>query len=75
MGNEKREDQVWRAIKLLPFKLTVDPSSDPPCPPPHATGLLIPSPPSSPPTHSSPPADSKDNAWSTLLSFNAFFRY
>ena len=55
MGNEKREDQVWRAIKLLPFKLTVDPSSDPPCPPPHATGLLIPSPPSSPPTHSSPP--------------------
>ena len=34
MGNEKREDQVWRAIKLLPFKLTVDPSSDPPCPPP-----------------------------------------
>lgn len=34
MGFEKREDQVWRAIKLLPFKVTVDPSSDPPCPPP-----------------------------------------
>ena len=23
MGNEKREDHVWRAIKLLPFKVTV----------------------------------------------------
>lgn len=33
MGIEKREDQVWRAIKLLPFKVTVDPSTDPPCPP------------------------------------------
>ena len=47
---------VWQAIKLLPFKVSWDPSSDPPCPLPCHSSIDT-FPPSSPPspTHSIPP--------------------